>query len=92
MPKIKCWLVLILSLLDVKFTLYHLSRGAIEVNPLMLYLLSNGVVVFILGKLVITILALGVCYKYYHLVLTQLGLNVIIVVYTVLLIYHIRII
>jgi len=51
-------IVLLLSILDAAFTLYHLSRGAEELNLLMAYALDVGVGYFFLVKYSIT--AIGV--------------------------------
>jgi hypothetical protein len=43
-------LVIGLNLLDAFCTLVHLSRGAVELNPLMRFLLGISPVAFLLGK------------------------------------------
>jgi hypothetical protein len=50
--------VLILSLLDALLTLVLLSKGASELNPIMLYYLGHGPIVFLLVKYGLTVLSL----------------------------------
>ena len=50
--------VLILSLLDALLTLVLLSQGASELNPVMLYYLGHGPMVFLFVKYGLTVLSL----------------------------------
>jgi hypothetical protein len=49
--------VLILSLLDAALTLVLLSQGAIELNPVMLYYLGHGPMIFLFVKYGLTVLS-----------------------------------
>ena len=55
---VKIIIVLSLSLLDALLTLILLSRGAIELNPVMDYYLSYGPEEFIIVKYALTVLSL----------------------------------
>ena len=50
--------LLVLTTLDALFTLYHVSRGAREINPTMNYLLRLGVNEFFYVKYIVTCLCL----------------------------------
>jgi hypothetical protein len=50
--------VLILSLLDALLTLVLISKGASELNPIMLYYLGHGPIVFLIVKYGLTVLSL----------------------------------
>lgn len=82
-------IVLILSILDAAFTLYHISRGAEELNLLMAYALNLGVGYFFIIKYSIT--AFGVivlCIHKNFRYIRQLFIAII-TIYTLLIIYHI---
>ena len=56
-----CVLMLVLaSLVDAGLTVYVLYGGGCEVNPLMNYLLNHGIVAFVVGKYVLTVVGLPV--------------------------------
>jgi hypothetical protein len=50
--------ILVLSLLDALLTLVLLSKGASELNPIMLYYLGHGPAVFLVVKYCLTVLSL----------------------------------
>jgi hypothetical protein len=52
--------VLALSLIDAVLTLFLLEHGAYEMNPVMARLLAEGPLAFIVGKYLLTCLALGI--------------------------------
>ena len=47
-------LCVVLTLLDTIFTLFLVSHGAVEINPLMAYLLDQGAFVFFVVKYLVT--------------------------------------
>ncbi len=82
-------IVLLLSILDAVFTLYHLSRGAEELNLLMAYTLNVGVGYFFVIKYTIT--ALGVlilCVHKNFRFIKEVFIGII-TLYSLLIIYHI---
>jgi hypothetical protein len=82
-------IVLILSILDAAFTLYHLSKGAEELNLLMAYALNIGVGYFFIIKYSIT--AFGViilCIHKNFRYIREIFIGII-TIYSLLIIYHI---
>ncbi len=80
--------VLLLNLLDAFFTLFYLSYGGKELNPVAQFLLDVGPEAFLLAKT----LGIGVCVAYLVLVSrfkgAKLGLAVVLSLYTALLGWH----
>ena len=82
-------IVLLLSVLDAAFTLYHLSRGAEELNILMAYALHLGVGTFFVVKYAIT--AVGVlilCIHKNFRFIREVFIGII-TLYALLIVYHI---
>jgi hypothetical protein len=82
-------IVLLLSVLDAAFTLYHLSRGAEELNILMAYALHVGVGTFFIVKYAIT--AVGVvilCIHKNFRFIREVFIGII-TLYSLLIVYHI---
>ncbi len=82
-------IVLILSILDAAFTLYHISRGAEELNLLMAYALRIGVGYFFILKYSIT--AFGViilCIHKNFRYIREIFIGII-TLYSLLIVYHI---
>ncbi|MCH7728246.1 MAG: hypothetical protein IH991_17475 [Planctomycetes bacterium] len=52
--------LLLCSLADAIFTLFLIDTGYTEVNPAMGYLLSQGVLPFVIGKYILTVLGLPI--------------------------------
>ena len=57
-------LILLLSVLDAYFTIFHLERGALEINPFMNYLIGHGYLCFFTVKYLLTALAIFVLCVY----------------------------
>src|SRR5574343_74263 len=85
-------IVVLLAMFDTVFTLYHVSMGAVELNPILAYALEVGAVFFIACKMLFTITLCGflmrVCTTDFRFWLVGLGLNAIILTYTILCLYH----
>jgi hypothetical protein len=82
-------IVLFLSILDAAFTLYHLHRGAEELNLLMAYTLNMGVGYFFVVKYTIT--AVGVlvlCIHKNFRFIREVFIGII-ALYTLLIAYHV---
>ena len=88
----RCGLVVLLAMFDIIFTLYHLSMGATEVNPFMAFCLQFGEEFFVIFKMLFTLLMCCVlmvcCTNDLRFTMVKIGLNIIIVVYIMLCLYH----
>ncbi len=58
--------LLLLSSLDAAMTMHLLNNGAVELNPLMDYLLRQGARVFIVTKIAMTSICIIVLVAHYH--------------------------
>lgn len=58
--------LLLLSTIDAAMTMHLLNNGAVEINPLMDYLLRQGAHVFIITKIVMTSVCVVVLVAHYH--------------------------
>ena len=52
--------ILLLSILDARFTLYLIAHGAAEVNPMMAFFLRRGAWAFVAVKVILTGLAVTI--------------------------------
>lgn len=88
----KILVVVVLSFFDIIFTVYHIENGLIELNPLMDYLIQEGMAIFILFKtmwtLTILIWLLKICTTDERIKRVSLGLNILIVCYVGVCLYH----
>jgi len=87
--------ILILSVADALLTVTLLSRGAVEVNPIMALLVHSNVGAFAALKMAMTgfSVVLMVClahYRFMRVVRVELVLYVILVAYVILIGYEIR--
>ena len=80
--------ILALSALDYVLTLIHLEAGGREVNPLMVYLVESGGLVFGVVKLGMTVVGLLVLLIHVRFRWARFFLNLALGVYALLLIYH----
>ena len=58
--------LLLLSSLDAAMTMHLLNNGAVEINPIMNYLLRQGANVFIITKIAMTSICIVVLVAHYH--------------------------
>ncbi len=82
-------IVLFLSCLDAAFTIYHISRGATELNLLMAYALNIGIGYFFILKYSITALGVLILCVHKNFRLIREVFIGIITLYSLLIIYHI---
>jgi hypothetical protein len=82
-------IVLFLSCLDAAFTIYHLSRGATELNLLMAYALNIGIGYFFILKYSITALGVLILCVHKNFRLIREVFIGIITLYSLLIIYHV---
>lgn len=76
-------LIIALNMLDVHNTLFIISKGGIELNPVMNYFLEIDVWLFVFMKMLITTLSLLTLYKYYAKIIKY-----ILLLYLLLIIYQ----
>lgn len=94
-----CILMLVVgSLVDAGLTVHVLRGGGVEANPLMDYLLGHGVMAFVIGKYILTVIGLPLLliFKNHYLFRTRLRVGYLIPVcvalYAVLIVYQILLI
>lgn len=58
--------LLLLSIIDAAMTMHLLQNGAVEVNPIMDYLLRQGANIFIVTKIAMTSVCVVVLVAHYH--------------------------
>lgn len=80
--------ILFLCAADAAFTIYHLNRGASEVNPIMRFTLSFGNLHFIIIKYALTASGLFVLLTHKNFAIARFSTVVIIGMYCLLLAYH----
>lgn len=76
-------------MLDVVFTLIHVDLGRRELNPLMDYALSHGEFCFVVVKMSITLVGVSLLFLFRTRPMANLGLNLVSVMLTCLLAYHV---
>lgn len=82
-------LALVLSAFDAVATIQHIAAGvAIEGNPLMKALIRHGDMQFFFAKLLLTAVALWLCYWKREQLLGRFGIWLATACYTLVLIYH----
>lgn len=64
-------LIILLSVLDAYFTIFHVERGAREINPLMNFLMGYGNTYFFIIKYILTALGLILLCIYKSLLLSR---------------------
>jgi hypothetical protein len=78
---------------DAVATMQHIGRGvAAEGNPLMDSLIQRNAVLFFLVKMAATALGLMLCYSYSHLRTARFGIKTVLVLYSVVSLYHVLIV
>lgn len=81
-------IIIALCAADAAFTIYHLRRGATEINPLMNFALSLGTSYFLIFKYVLTSAGLFFLLTHKNFFLARLATMTIIAMYSLLLAYH----
>jgi hypothetical protein len=81
-------LVLLLNIADAIFTSLVVGNAtAVEANPLMGALLEYGIAPFVIVKLLITLLSLGVLWKYRKKRIARIGAAICVFIYIILMCY-----
>ena len=87
---IAAMLVVALNIFDVFFTLHNVSLGAIEINPLMVYLLEMGPLSFFTAKYLLVALGItGIMMHSEYLVARSLLFFVLLPFYLVVAVNHV---
>ncbi len=82
--------LLVLCLLDLVLTSIELHFGLItEANPIMDFLAKEGILPFIVGKLLLTSVCAGIMHTHLEHRLTRAGLKILLGCYTAVLVLHI---
>ncbi len=90
-PRLSAFIIfiIIMSIFDYGFTLTHLEKDAIELNPLMAMAIEVGESYFFLLKYFITSLGLFILYLYKDFFPTNKVAISISIIYSTLILYHI---
>jgi hypothetical protein len=76
-------LIVLLSVLDAWFTIFHVENGAQEINPFMDFFIGYGYIYFFIVKYVLTALAVFIFCIYKNLLSVRIGTVSILVIYLV---------
>ncbi len=82
-------LIMLLSMLDAIFSLYHINQGAIEINPLLNLCLSQGQGCFLVAKFLMTSVCLLCLVLHQNFFRITSVLSSLTIVYGVVLIYQV---
>ncbi|MBW2059530.1 MAG: hypothetical protein JRJ26_18725 [Deltaproteobacteria bacterium] len=82
-------LIVVLSVLDAYFTIFHVDKGAREVNPLMSYLIGRGSLYFFAFKYTLTALGLFLLCIYKNLLIAKVLVVAVFLMYLVVFAHHI---
>ena len=81
-------LIILLCVLDAHFTMFHLDRGAEEINPLMNLLIKHGFLYFFIVKYLLTVLGVFIFCIYQSVPLMRVGLVSMLVLYLIVFTHH----
>ena len=81
-------LIILLCVLDAHFTMFHLDRGAEEINPLMNLLIKHGFLYFFIVKYLLTVLGVFIFCIYQSAPLMRVGLASMLVLYLIVFTHH----
>ncbi len=81
-------LILLLSVVDAYFTIFHLERGAREINPFMNLLIRHGYMYFFIFKYLLTALATFILCIYKNLLAVRIGIRTILLIYLAVFAHH----
>ena len=84
--------VIVLAIFDIIFTLWHISNGAVELNPFMEFCLAQGEIFFVGFKVIFTLGLCGFlmlcCTNDTRFRMVKTGLSIVILTYVTLCLYH----
>lgn len=81
--------ILALCAVDAYFTMYHLRRGATEVNPIMNFALSLGRWYFLMSKYALTLVGIFFLLPHKNFRIARIATIAMICMYAMLIAYHI---
>jgi hypothetical protein len=82
-------LILLLSILDAYLTIFHVNRGAQEINPLMNCLIGFGYIYFFVVKYLASALAVFILCIHKYWVPVRVGILCILVLYLLVFAHHV---
>jgi len=85
-------LIILLSVFDAYFTIFHVEKGAREINPFMNYLIGYGNVYFFTLKYILTALGLFILCIYKNLFIVRTIILFIILLYLTVFAHHLLLI
>jgi len=81
-------LIILLCVLDAHFTMFHLDRGAEEINPLMNLIIKHGFLYFFIVKYLLTALGVFIFCIYQSAPLMRVGFVSMLVLYLIVFAHH----
>ena len=85
-------LIVLLSLFDAYFTIFHVEKGAREINPFMNFLISYGNIHFFAVKYILTALSIFLLCIYKNLLVVRILIVSIVLLYLLVFTHHISLI
>ncbi len=85
-------LILLLSVFDAYFTIFHVERGGREINPFMNLLIGYGNIYFFVVKYLLTVLGLFILCIHKNLLIVKVILLSVFLLYLAVFSYHILLI
>jgi len=82
-------IIILLSVFDACFTIFHVEKGAREINPFMNFLIGYGDIYFFTMKYILSALGLVILCIYKDLFIARIGILFIIFLYLVVFTHHI---
>ncbi|NIQ39758.1 MAG: hypothetical protein GTN81_14390 [Proteobacteria bacterium] len=82
-------IIVLLSVFDTYFTIYHVERGAREINPFMDFLLGYGNIYFFATKYVLTAFGIFLLCIYKNVLFVRIIIVSIIFIYLTVFSYHV---
>lgn len=85
-------LIILLSVFDAYFTIFHVGEGAREINPFMNFLIGYGDIYFFAMKYILTVLGLFILCIYKNLFIVRTIILFVFLVYLIVFTNHILLI
>lgn len=82
-------IIILLCIFDAYFTIFHLEKGAREINPLMNFLIGYGNIHFFVIKYILTALGLSILCIYKNLFITRIIMTGIFILYLTVFANHV---
>jgi hypothetical protein len=85
-------LIVLFSVLDAYFTIFHVEKGAREINPFMSFLIDSGDIYFFAIKYILTALSIFLLCIYKNLLVVRVLIPSIVFIYVAVLAHHVSLI